>query len=335
MKPRHFLSPADLTAREFEAWLDLAARLKKGQAVGSLNGRSVGMLFFDPSLRTRTSMEVAVHQLGGHAVTLNVGQGTWNLEHREGVRMDGTHAEHVKEAARVLGQYVDVLGVRAFAKMASWEDDRQDPVLAAFAKWSPVPVLSLEGAVHHPCQALADALTLREHLGDTRGKTLVLTWAYHPKPLPMAVPNSVVTTAAMLGMKVRVCHPEGFDLDEGVMEEARKLARRRGGSVEVTHDPDAAYAGAQVVYAKSWGSRHFYGRWEEEKAKRDRLKSWIVSSKRMARTRGGRFMHCLPVRRNVVVEDAVLDSKESLIIPQAANRLHAQKAILLKLLKRA
>ena len=334
-KPRHLLGPADLSAREFAGLLDLAQRLKRGEATGSLQGRQVGLLFFDPSLRTRASMEAAVYELGGHPITLDVGHGTWALEHREGVRMDGTAAEHVKEAVRVLGEYVDALGVRAFPRLVSWEEEREDPVLAAFARWATVPLINLESARHHPCQALADALTLRETLHEPKGKTLLVTWAYHPKPLPMSVPNSIVTVGAMLGMNVRICHPEGFDLDDSVLDGARRLARRSGGGLEVSHDPDAGYAGAHAVYAKSWGSWRYYGRWEEERPKRESHRGWIVTRRRMARAKDARFMHCLPVRRNVVVEDAVIDSPASVVIQQAANRLHVQKAVLLRLLKQA
>lgn len=332
-KPRHLLDPFDLSLREFGNLLDLAARLKKGEARGSLNGRAMGLLFFDPSLRTRVSMEVAIRQLGGHPVTLDMGKGVWGLEHREGVRMDGAAAEHVKEAASVLGQYVQALGIRAFSRLHSWPEERTDPVLSAFAKWSPVPVLNLEGARHHPCQGLADAMTLKELLKEPKGKTLLITWAYHPKPLPMAVPHSILAVASMLGMQIRLAHPKGYELDEEVMTQARQTARNRGGSVEVVHDPDAAYAGADVVYAKAWGAQRYYGHWEEERDIREKLRHWIVTAKRMARTPKARFLHCLPVRRNVVVEDAVLDSPASAVIQQAGNRLHVQKAVLLTLLK--
>lgn len=330
---KHFLSPADLSPRELAALLDLAARLKRGDAVGSLRGKHVGLLFFDPSLRTRVSMEVAIQELGGHAVTLDVGgHDTWGLEHREGVRMDEGPAEHVKEAVRVLGEYVDALGVRAFPRLASWKQERQDPVMSAFARWARVPIINLESACHHPCQALADALTLQELLHEPRAKTLLLTWAYHPKPTPMSVTNSILTMGAMLGMRIRLAHPEGFDLDGGIVNEARQTARKRGGSLEITHDPDSGYAEADVVYAKEWGSLRYYGRWGEERSLRNALQDWTVTEARMRRTAGARFMHCLPVRRNVVVDDAVLDSPASAVIQQAGNRLHVQKAVLLKLL---
>ena len=331
-RPRHFLDPSALSRREFEGLLDLARRLKRGDSVGSLNGRLVGLLFFDPSLRTRTSMEAAVLQLGGHPIVLDVGHGTWGLEHREGVRMDGAAAEHVKDAVRVLGQYVDALGVRAFPRLSSWEEERADPVMGAFARHSPVPLLNLESARHHPCQAMADALTLRETLGETKGKTLLVTWTYHPKPTPMSVTNSLIAVASMMGMRIRVCHPEGFDLDAGILDPARQTVRKRGGGLEVVHDFDAAFKGADAVYAKDWGSWRFYGRWDEERQRREKLKDWIVTPGRMRRTRDARFLHCLPLRRNVIAEDAVVDGKWSAVIQQAANRLHVQKAVLLRLL---
>lgn len=331
-KPRHFLDPTALSRREFEGLLDLAARLKRGEATGSLGGKHVGMVFFDPSLRTRTSMEVAVNELGGHPVSLDVGHGTWALEHRTGVRMDEAAAEHVKEAVQVLGEYVDALGVRAFPRLTSWTQEREDPVLGAFARWSPVPLINLESARFHPCQALADALTLRELLHEPKGKTLLVTWAYHPKPLPMSVPHSIVAVAAMMGMRVRLCHPKGFDLDARVVDQARQTARQRGGGLEIVHDPVSAYEGAQVVYAKSWGSWRYYGRWAEERPIRDAHQDWMVTESLMKRSDKARFMHCLPVRRNVVVEDAVLDGPRSAVVQQAGNRLHVQKAVLLKLL---
>jgi N-acetylornithine carbamoyltransferase len=329
---KHFLSPAELSPKELSALLDLAARLKRGEAMGSLRGKHVGLLFFDPSLRTRTSMNVAIHELGGHAVNLDIGRNTYAMEHREGVRMDETAGEHVKEAVQVLGEYVDALGVRTFPNMASWKQERQDPLLNAFVRWTRVPLINLESTCHHPCQALADALTLQEMLHEPKGKTMLVTWNYHPKPTPMAVTNSILTMGAMLGMRIRLAHPEGFDLDQGIVEEARQTARKHGGSLDVTHDPDEGYAGANVVYAKDWGSWRYYGRWGEERALRNALQDWIVTEKRMRRAPSARFMHCLPVRRNVVVEDAVLDSPASAVIQQAGNRLHVQKAVLLKLL---
>jgi N-acetylornithine carbamoyltransferase len=325
---RSFLKTTDFTAAELSAVMDAALRLKRGEALGDLRDRTMGLVFFNPSLRTRTSFEVGMYQLKGHAVNLSVGQGMWDLEYRDGTVMDGRAAEHIREAAPVLGRYVDVLGVRAFAEGKSWEADRLDPVVSAFEKYSGVPVINMESAVWHPCQALADGMTWRE-LGVSVNDRVVLTWAYHPKALPMAVPNSVMLMAAQMGLRLTIARPGPFALDRHLVREASLIASQNGGGLEETDDWNAV-RGAKVVYAKSWGSLQAYGRPEEEKEIRFNYKSWQVTSKEMAG--GARFMHCLPVRRNVVVADEVLDSEASVVVRQAENRLHTQKALLLRLL---
>lgn len=326
---RQFLSPTSLTPDETRELLELAAHLKINRFGDALQNKSVGMVFFNPSLRTRTSMDIAVHQLGGHPLTLNIGQGTWSLEHREGIVMDGDYAEHIKDAARVLSRYVDILAVRAFPERKSWGIDRQDPVVAGFAKYATVPVINLEGAMHHPCQSLADMLTIREQLGEPKGQPIAITWAWHPKALPMAVPNSILVEAAKAGMDIRLAHPPGWELDEDVMATARQLATDGGGSVTVHHDMSTAVDGARVVYAKSWGSiQHYRNPEEEERLKRPLRNSWRVTEEQMAKTNDGVFMHCLPVRRGVVVDDAVIDSPRSVVYDEAENRLHVQKALL-------
>jgi N-acetylornithine carbamoyltransferase len=254
----------------------------------------------------------------------------WDLETEDGVVMDGAKAEHIKEAAPVLSRYVDVLGVRAFPRGASWEEDREDPVLTAFAAASEVPVINMESSVWHPCQALADAFTWFE-LGLGTGDPIVLSWACHPKALPTAVPHSVLAIAAQRGLELRVLRPEPFALDRELVADATRIAEFAGGSVTETDDL-AALDGARVVYAKSWGSLEAYGNAEAEAALRAPHSDWQVTPEWMARTAGGRFMHCLPVRRNVVVADEVLDSPASVVVDQAENRLHVQKALLLELL---
>jgi N-acetylornithine carbamoyltransferase len=241
--------------------------------------------------------------------------------------MDGGNAEHVREAAAVLGRFVDVLAVRAFAPGQDLALDRTDPMLNGFRRHSGVPVINMESALWHPCQALADWATL-DLLGVPRVGKLVLTWAWHPKPLPQAVPNSTLTMAAQRGMEVVVHRPRGFALAPEVMEEARALAAKSGGSVVESEDL-ASFAGAHVVYGKSWGSFEHYGDPEAEARRRAPLRDWCVSEAWMARARpGARFLHCLPVRRNVVVADEVLDGARSAVIDQAENRLHAQTALL-------
>jgi N-acetylornithine carbamoyltransferase len=327
--PKHFLTTGGLTREEFEALVESALRFKRGEdASKPLAGRSAALVFFNPSLRTRASMQVGVYELGGNAVVLEPGGTSWTLEHREGVVMDGDKTEHVAEFVRVLGRYCSMIGVRTFAALKSWEEERRDPVLAAFAKYSEVPVINLESAMHHPCQAAADMMTVREKLGEGRKKVL-LTWAWHPKPLPMAVPNSFALAAAQVGHDLTVAHPPGYELDEELLADIKRRAADAGGSVRVTHDVDAAFDGAQVVYAKSWGSKNFYGDAQADIAERAQHRErWIVDAAKMRRTDSGLFMHCLPVRRNCIVTDEVIDSPASVVIDEAENRLHAQKAIM-------
>ncbi|HYN86624.1 MAG TPA: N-acetylornithine carbamoyltransferase [Pyrinomonadaceae bacterium] len=330
---RHFLSTADFTREELEALIESAARFKRGEdASRTLAGRSVALVFFNPSLRTRASMQVGVYELGGNAVVLEPGGSSWTLEHRDGAVMDADKTEHVAEFVRVLGRYCAAIGVRTFAALRDWKEERQDPVLAAFAKYSEVPVINLESAMHHPCQALADMMTVREKLGAGR-KRVLLTWAWHPKPLPMAVPNSFALAAAQMGHDLVIAHPPGYELDEDLVREINRRAFDAGGRVELTNDADEAFDGAQVVYAKSWGSRHFYGDADEDIEERAQYRGlWTVDEGKMGRTDAGIFMHCLPVRRNVIVGDAVIDSPASVVIDEAENRLHAQKAVMAELL---
>ncbi len=335
MTVRSFLATDDWSDDEVLALLERARRLKAGKVPGSLAGKVLALVFFDPSLRTRTSFEVAMLRHGGGSVVLEPGRGSWPLEWRRGTVMDGEAAEHIVEAARVLGRYADALGVRAFPKAASWEEAREDRVVRGFAEHAGVPVINLESARRHPCQGLADALTIQEKVGpEVAGRRFVLAWAWHPRPLPTAVPVSAALAAARLGMEVTVAHPPGYELDPEDLEAVRACAVRRGGSVTVAHDLDSAVDGADVVYAKSWGALSHFGRPEEEAALRAPHRGWRIDEARMVRTRGGAgiFMHCLPVRRNVVVTDGVLDGPWSVVTDQAANRLHAQRALLEELL---
>ncbi len=291
-------------------------------------GRALGMLFFSPSLRTRTSMELAAAHLGAFPTVLTPGAGTWDLETRDGVVMDGTRAEHVRDAVGVLSRYVDALGVRAFATLTDAAADRADATFQSIVSASGVPVINLESARWHPCQALADAGALRATLGDPAGKRFVLAWAPHPNPLPRAVPNSALLMAARLGMDVTVARPDGFGLDADVMALAQQTAFRHGGTVSETPDRGMALDGATIVYAKAWAGDAVYTDRSAEAALRASHLDWRVTEKDLDRTDAGAFMHCLPVRRGVVVDDAVLDGGRSLHLLQAEYRLHAQKAIL-------
>lgn len=325
---RHLTDWSDLPAAVWDA--ALARTLAHGtdkRWSDTARGRALGLLLFNPSLRTRVSMEMAAAHLGAVATVLTPGQGTWNLEHRDGVRMDGDRAEHVREAVGVLGHYLDALGVRTFASLTDEAADRADAVLRAVVAASAVPVVNLESARWHPCQALADAAAICE-AGEPAGRTFVLSWAPHPNPLPRAVPNSAVMMAARLGMRVVVARPDGFALDADVMDLARDLAARAGGSVSETTDQMDAVAGAHVVYAKAWSGGSVYADRAGEAASRAAHAGWTVTEQTMAATDDGTFMHCLPVRRGVVVADAVLDGPRARHHRQAAYRLAAQKSIL-------
>jgi N-acetylornithine carbamoyltransferase len=331
--PRDFLTTGDWTRDELERLMDAAASIKRGdEAAKPLAGKSVALVFFNPSLRTRASMQVGIYELGGNAVVLEPGGTSWTLEHRDNVVMDGDKTEHVAEFVRVVGRYCAAIGVRTFAALKDWKEERRDPVLAAFARHSEVPVINLESAMHHPCQALADMLTIREKLGAGR-KRVTLTWAWHPKPLPMAVPNSFALAAAQMGHELTIAHPPGYELDDELVAQLNEHAFDAGTTVNVTDDIEEAFDGAQAVYAKSWGSKMFYGSPEDDIETRAEYRDrWIVDESKMRLTDSGIFMHCLPVRRNVIVTDGVIDSPASVVIDEAENRLHAQKAVMSKLI---
>jgi N-acetylornithine carbamoyltransferase len=331
MSLRHFLNTQDLTRPEIDSLLEDAARFKRERFGKQLAGRTVGLLFFNPSMRTRTSFEIGTWQLGGHAVVLAPGKDAWGIEFNPGVVMEGEAEEHVAEVARVLSRYCDLIGVRAFPKFVDWKMDREDPVLKAFARHSTVPVINLE-TITHPCQELAHALTMREHLGTLKGRKYVLTWTYHPKPLNTAVANSALLIATRLGLDVTLlCPTPEYLLDERYMALGAKNAAESGGSLRVTHDIEDAYRGAHMVYAKSWGALPYFGRWEPEKPIRDAHRHFIVDEAKMALTDGGLFSHCLPLRRNVKATDAVMDSPRCVAIDEAENRLHVQKAVMSQL----
>jgi N-acetylornithine carbamoyltransferase len=258
--------------------------------------------------------------------------------------MNGSTQEHIKEGAPVIAQYCDAIAVRsselitsgltAADSSATWAEARRDKVVRSFARYAPVPVINLESNAFHPCQGLGDALTLREHFGKTQRKKYVLTWAYHPKPLPTATPHSQLLAAIDMGCDVTLAFPDGWDLDSEVMAVAAARADEAGGTLSISHDMAEAAQDADIICAKSWGAISSYGNWEPEKEARAGLKHWIVGEEIMARTNNAVFMHCLPVRRNVEVTDGVLDSGNSIVIPQAGNRMYAQNALLVSLLGR-
>src|SRR6266852_3062496 len=231
-----FLTTADFERPDLDELIDSAMQFKDGAGQSKpLAGRSVALVFFNPSLRTRASMQVGIYELGGNAVVLEPGGTSWTLEHREGAVMDADKTEHVAEFVRVLGRYCVAIGVRTFAALKDWEEERTDPILNAFAKYSEVPLINLESAMHHPCQALADMMTIRVKLGEGRRKVL-LTWAWHPKPLPMAVPNSFALAAAQMGHDLVIANPQGYELDDELMGTIDQQATESGGSVSITNE---------------------------------------------------------------------------------------------------
>lgn len=330
MAIRHFLSTQDLSREELAHLLDVAAAFKKQPAGDALRGKAVALVFLNPSMRTRTSFEIGTWQLGGHAVVLAPGKDAWGIEFEPGVVMDGEAEEHVAEVAQVLSRYVDLIAVRAFPKFVDWNEDRQDKVIRAFARHATVPVINMETIVH-PCQELAHALMLRERLGtpDFRGRKYVLTWTYHPKPLNTAVANSSLLIATRLGFDVTLlCPTPDYLLDPMFMDQARGNCAESGGSLTVSHDIEASYAGAHVVYAKSWGALPWFGNWGPEKPVRDAHRHFIVDEAKMALTDGGVFSHCLPLRRNIKATDGVMDAPYCGAIDEAGNRLPVQKAVM-------
>jgi N-acetylornithine carbamoyltransferase len=325
----------DLAELGREGVLDLLAlsdRLRESPEPAALAGRVLGLLFFNPSLRTLASMQVAMSRLGGTSFVITPGSGSWTLETRDGVAMTGTAAEHIREAIPVLDSYCDVLGVRAFAEGRDLATDLAEPVFRAIASLCRNPLINLESAANHPCQALADWKTLDDLKVPRRGR-FVLAWTNHPRALPLAVPAAVSQMAALRGMDVVVLRPEGFALPAPVMEKARRLAAASGGSIAETDDRDAALAGAHVVYAKEWGSTAHYGDVEADAHARAGLGDWMLRESWFGLARPDcHVMHCLPVRRNVAIADEVLDGPRSRVLQQAHNRLIVQVGILHRLL---
>jgi N-acetylornithine carbamoyltransferase len=335
---RDFLSSLDFTPEEVRGLLAFARDIKAGRVRPALAGKVATLVFFNPSVRTRVSCESALARFGGTGITLAAGKDTWNFECGEGVVMDGATQEHVRELAPVLsrmGHFVGIrkselvtVGLEESAVSTSYSELAKDEFLHRFAEFAEVPVINLESNRWHPLQGLADALTIQERLGDPRGKKYVLTWTWHPKSLPVATPHSQLLAAADLGMHVTLLRPEGFGLEPAAVRQARARAEAQGGSLAESDDIGAALKGAHVVCAKEWGSLDYYGRFEEEQRVKEPLrKRWIFDAEKLQQTDDAIFLHCLPVRRNVVVSDAVLNSRRSAVVDQAENRLWTAAAV--------
>ena len=283
--------------------------------------KTLGLIFLNPSLRTRLSTQRAAQNLGMDVIVMNLDKEGWSIETKDGVVMDGSAAEHIKEAAAVIGQYCDIVGVRSFPKLQNREEDYGDEVLNKFLKYAGVPVISLESATLHPFQSLADLITIRE-IWNSKPRTIntkpkvVLTWAPHPKNLPQAVPNSFAEWMTKTDFDFVITHPQGYELAEQFTKGAK-----------IEYNQDVAFKGADFIYAKNWSSYKEYGKILSQD------KNWTITNKKMALTNNAKFMHCLPVRRNVVVADEVLDGPNSVVLQQAKNRIYSAQVILKRILK--
>ncbi len=291
--------------------LKLKANPLKFQKLGK--NKTLILLFFNPSLRTRLSTQKAALNLGMEVLVMNMTEG-WKLEFEDGVTMNMDKAEHIKEAAKVISQYADIIGIRTFPSLTDKQKDYQDFILNKFIAYAQVPIISLESAIRHPLQSLADLITIEEQKLQKKPK-IVLSWAPHPKALPQALPNSFVEWVLAAGMDLTLTHPKGYELAAEFTKGAK-----------VEYNQSKAFEGADFIYTKNWSSYKNYGKILSTNS------SWMVTKAKMDLTHNGKFMHCLPVRRNVVVVDEVLDSDYSIVIEQANNRVYAAQAVLKNLL---
>lgn len=277
--------------------------------------RTLGMIFFNPSLRTRLSTQKAAHNIGLKTMIMNFSNEAWALEFENGTKMSGLRSEHIKEAAAVISEYCDMLAIRAFASLNNKEKDESEVVIKSFLKYSKIPIINMESATAHPLQALADAITIIENKSKKRPKVL-LTWAPHPKALPQAVPNSFVKIMKHMDVELSITQPKEFELNPIITKD-----------IKLYHNQSEAFKDVDFVYAKNWSSYKNYG--HISKGNDD----WIINKEKMNLTNDAKFMHCLPIRRNIVASDEVLDNKNSLVIKQAENRIYSAQYVIEKLLK--
>ena len=301
-----------------EKWVRQALKIKKNPLKNKKLGKNktLGMLFFNPSLRTRLSTQKAALNLGMNVMVMNFTNEGWTLEFEDGAIMNSGASEHIKEAAAVVSQYCDIIAIRAFAGLVDKEKDNAETVLAGFLKYATVPIVNMEGCTGHPLQSLADAITMEEHKTAHRPK-VVLTWAPHPRALPQAVPNSFVEMMQKQeNMDFVITHPEGYELNPEITKDSK-----------IEYDQNKAFENADFIYAKNWSSYSDYGKIINSDP------NWTVSADKMKLTNNAKFMHCLPVRRNVIVTDEVIDSENSIVIEQANNRTYSAQLVLQKILE--
>lgn len=326
---------ADFSVDELRALLKLAGKLEREPEPRVLQGKVLALLFLSPSLRTLTSFQAAMARLGGSSFVVSPEMSIHGLESRSGIVMDGAAAEHIREAVPVIASYGHAMGIRAFADRHSLEKDLADRQFNKLAALVDVPLINMESAVNHPCQGLADWKTLDDLGIPGNGGRFVLSWVYHPTPLPYAVPAAVLHMASMRGMNVVVLRPPGFELPESIMNKAREAAQHAGGSISETSDCREAMQGAHVVYGKSWSSASQYENRPGDEALRKGFMKWCIDEPWFENAQADcKFMHCLPVRRGVEVDDGILDSPRSVVIKQARNRMVTQMAVLHQMLGR-
>jgi len=331
---RRFNDLADFSREEIKELITLAARLDAKPEPRALEGKVLSLLFLSPSLRTLSSFQAAMIRLGGGSFVISPDMSIHGLESRYGIVMDGAAAEHVREAIPVIASYGDAIGVRAFAERRDINHDLADTDFKGYTSLiTDKPWINMESAIDHPCQSLADWKTL-DDLGVPQNAKFVISWAYHPRALPLAVSAATIHMAAKRGMNVVHLRPPGFELPAAVMDKARKAAAESGGSVTETTERREAMEGAHVIYAKSYSSTRHYGDKLGDQALREELVHWCVDEPWFANARpDAKFMHCLPVRRGVEVSDRILDGPRSTVIHGARNRLYAQMAVLYRMMK--
>ncbi|MBW1295801.1 N-acetylornithine carbamoyltransferase [Aquimarina litoralis] len=312
----NYFSVHDINA--LNSWVEEAIELKKKPLSHKELGKdkTIGLLFFNPSLRTRLSTQKAALNLGMNVMVMNFGGEGWSLEYGDGTIMDQGNSEHIKDAAQVVSQYCDIVAIRAFAKLEDREEDYEEKVLKSFMKYASVPIINMESATGHPLQALTDAITITEYKPIHKPK-IVLSWAPHPKALPQAVANSFAEMVQKMEANFVITHPKGFELASQITNE-----------VPIEYDQEKAFENADFVYVKNWSSYTDYGSSSQDE-------NWRITKKKMDLTNKAKFMHCLPVRRNVVVDDAVIDSENSVVIEQANNRTYAAQLVMKKILEKS
>ncbi|WP_298263624.1 N-acetylornithine carbamoyltransferase [uncultured Lutibacter sp.] len=308
----HISDIEDLQVAVKEA-IDLKQDELKFKSLGK--GKTICLLFFNNSLRTRLSTQKAAQNLGLNVIVMNFGSEGWQLEFEDGVVMNQDKSEHVKEAAKVIAQYCNIIAIRSFASLINKEKDKAEQVINSFKKYAGIPVVNMESAIGHPLQALADAITMEEFKTKHKPK-VVLSWAPHPKALPHAVANSFIEMMQLKEADFVITHPIGYELDSEITKNSK-----------IEYNQEKAFEKADFVYVKNWSSFKNYGKVDNIDA------SWMITSEKMKLTNNAKFMHCLPVRRNVIVADEVIDSKNSIVIQQANNRTYAAQIVLKKILE--